>query len=103
VDFHTFGSRHNVNEEMMSTLQPGTTTKEYVLLTLGEPDEVYANGSCLTYTWEKVKFLWLLAGGSNADAGAIDRKYDLILCFDDGGLLVRKVLRKYFTGKSLGR
>jgi len=101
VNFHAYGSRHNVNEEVISALQPDTTTREYVLLTFGEPDYVSDDKNCFTYTWEKVKLLLLVGGGGAAHAGAIDCEYDLFLCFDGRGLLVRKELKKKSIPKTL--
>jgi hypothetical protein len=100
VNLHSYGSRHNVNEEVMSTLQLGTTTKEYVFITFGEPDMVSVGGDCLTYKWEKVRLIWIIAGGAGGGGailgGDMGHKYDLVLCFDDQGLLTRKDLKKKF-------
>jgi hypothetical protein len=96
LDSYNYGSRQNVNEEVLNTFQPGTTTKEDVFLTLGEPDIVSAGGNCLTYTWEKAKLVWVLGGYGGAAGGTIDRRYELVLCFDDQGLLIRKELKKEF-------
>lgn len=94
VNFHSAGSRHNVNEDVMNALQPGTTTKEDVFVGFGEPDIVSANGNCLTYTWDKIKLIWILAGNTGATGGTVDSIYELVLCFDDQGLLNRKELKK---------
>jgi hypothetical protein len=100
MNSYTYGSRQNVKEEVVNTLQLGTTTKDDVFLGFGEPDIVSDNANCITYTWEKVKLFWLLAGGAGGAGtvlgGTVGRKYDLFLCFDDQGLLTQKELTKKF-------
>lgn len=99
VDYHVSESRKNVNEEARADLQPGTTTIEDVLFKFGEPDEVSPDGKRLTYRWEKVKAIWIAGGTYAAASGTIDRRYDLILHFDDRSLLIREEVKKEFVGR----
>jgi hypothetical protein len=50
LNSYTYGSRQNVKEEVVNTLQLGTTTKDDVFLRFGEPDIVSDNANCITYT-----------------------------------------------------
>jgi outer membrane protein assembly factor BamE (lipoprotein component of BamABCDE complex) len=44
VEYYQAGSRHNIKPQTSNELQAGITTKEEVLLTLGEPDVAAEDG-----------------------------------------------------------
>jgi hypothetical protein len=71
-----------VKDETSETLQPGVTTKEDILLTLGEPDFASEDGQRLGYAWNKVKAIWAVAGYGGGGAGEIERSYVLVIAFD---------------------
>jgi hypothetical protein len=82
VDYHAAGSRHNVDAGVRSKLQPGVTTKEEVLLMLGEPDLVSEDGQHFGYAWSKVKLIVILVAPTGGDAGEWGRNYVLHIAFD---------------------
>jgi len=83
VDYHATGSRHNVTMGSTNALRIGATTREDILLTLGEPDFVSDDGRRFGYFWTKVKAIWAIAsyGGSGA-GGEITRSYLIETSFD---------------------
>lgn len=81
-------TRQNVNEEMILSITPGQTTRQEILLKLGEPDESSFYGTELTYDWSRIKGIaWIYFGmpvGTN-----IAEKSRLIIYFDDKGVVSR--------------
>lgn len=88
VDYHEFGSRHNVSEKAAARLQSGVTTKEEVFLSLGEPDYVSDDGRRLGYGWSKVKALIIVGGYGTGAVAEAKRNYLLQLTFDPQGRLI---------------
>jgi outer membrane protein assembly factor BamE (lipoprotein component of BamABCDE complex) len=82
VDYHEYGSRHNLTEKTATQLQPGLTTKEEVFLSLGEPDFVSEDGRRLAYEWSKVKALILVGSTASGAVAEAKRKYLLQISFD---------------------
>jgi hypothetical protein len=83
VDYHTPGSRHNISPDVRSKLVPGVTSKEEVLLMLGEPDYVSEDGQDLGYAWSKVKLIVVVAApGGGGDIGEWGKDYVLHIVFD---------------------
>lgn|SRR5512139_3768985 len=63
MNHYDSGSRSNVSTETISKLIPGVTTREEVLLLLGEPDYGYNDDELiLAYEWKKVEGLNLFPG-----------------------------------------
>lgn len=83
VDYYATGSRHNVTMTSTNVLHIGATTREDLLLTLGEPDFVSDDGRRFGYFWTKVKAIWAVAsyGGSGA-GGEITQSYLIETSFD---------------------
>jgi hypothetical protein len=88
VDYHAAGSRHNVTVNSTNVFRPGVTTREEVLLRLGEPDFVSEDGRRFGYFWTKVKAIWVVAsyGGSGA-GGECTKSYLIETSFDPGNRL----------------
>jgi outer membrane protein assembly factor BamE (lipoprotein component of BamABCDE complex) len=82
VDYYSRGSRHNLAEQTAASLQRNKTTKEEVLLLLGEPDYVSEDGQRFGYTWKKTKVIFVVAGQPAAGGGVFQRRYLLQLSFD---------------------
>src|SRR5262245_26137425 len=74
VNYHTHGSRKNLRAEDTPWLVHGQTTRQEVVLRLGEPDEIEDDGSRLVYRWEKIYLqVWVAMGGEcSAAAGRTD-------------------------------
>jgi len=70
-------TRTNVNEQVVGQFAPGQTTREDVILTLGEPDVVSAGERELAYRSEKLSAIWFVpVMGAPAPAGPIyDHRY----------------------------
>ena len=100
TDYHSKYSRHNISDKTQSLLRPGVTTKEEVLLLLGEPDYVSGDGQRIAYYWTKVKMLWGAVGGAgySVGAGEIERSYCLDIKFDNDNRVVGVDLTKYWIG-----
>ncbi len=69
----------------LPTIIPGQTTKEEVVLTLGEPDAILGNQ--MFYAWRKFKFLFFIAGGYSAAGTKAHKKSTLIITFDERGVV----------------
>lgn len=95
--FHTPGSRMNVREETVATINPGQTTKEDVYLALGEPDEVSPDGGQMVYHWTKVKAFMLEYAGLPS---ALKKKYSLIITFDERGVVIHREVQSRWTGSN---
>ncbi len=82
TDYFAAGSRRNVSPRTVQVLQPGVTTKEDVLLVLGEPDSDPEDGRRLDYEWTKVKAIWFVGGYGAAIGGEIQCTNVLQVSFD---------------------
>jgi len=83
TDYYTDSSRQNTTEKPPETIIPGKTSREDVLLRLGEPDGASPDETELWYDAEKVK-AWLIVGRSGDE---IIRHYLLIIRFDRDGIV----------------
>jgi len=93
TDFYGYGTRRNVSEETEAKLAIGITTKEDVLLALGQPDLVMGDGATFIYTWEKIKGVGIsLVPLPNALGAPVDfqKDFQLRLKFDENDILVEK-------------
>lgn len=70
VDYHTPGSRHNVTRQTTNVFQIGISTREDILLALGEPDFASEDGQRIGYNWSKVEVLLLVASYGGSGGGA---------------------------------
>lgn len=82
MNYHTAASRHNINLQTTNLLAIGSTTKQEVLLTLGEPDFSSPDEQRLGYLWSKVKCVWAIGGMGGGAAGEITRSYLVETSFD---------------------
>lgn len=89
---YTASSRENLGAEVTSRLVAGVTTREDVLLLLGEPDQAPADGAWLAYNsvYGRGGVLFVLfAGGGAAGAGGEQMEYRrLVVTFDEQGRLL---------------
>ncbi len=88
VDYYSLGSRHNISAKTQSLMQPGVTTKEEVVLILGEPDYASDDGQRFDYAWRKVK--WVIFFGLSE--GVREKNYLLQIMFDSDNRVVDVVL-----------
>lgn len=93
VDYHDPGSRHNITAASATRFQPGVTSREEVILALGEPDHASDDDRRMGYAWTKVKALIIVASYSGGSA-ELKRSYILELNFDAAGRFVDSRLVK---------
>lgn len=91
-DSDAIQTRRNVTPKTGDAITDGVTTREEVLLMLGEPDASLYGGRRFVYLWAKVVGLWFVAAGCEGDVGEIPRGYVLEIDFD-----VRSVARAHQT------
>jgi hypothetical protein len=82
-----------ITEADTGCLEVGKTMREEILLRFGEPSCSLQNGSIFVYDWSVVKAYWFVAIGNGyqgyIDGGLIDKEYQVVLEFDEQGLLKR--------------
>lgn len=82
---HSGNARQNVDASTSTRFHPGKSTREGVILSLGEPDVSTADERKLSYRTEMTK-AWLLVGGYASGAAARINKDDyLVFEFDRKG------------------
>ena len=84
-------ARTNVNQHVREQFMPGKTTRQDVIMALGEPDAVSWDEHQLAYRSEKVVALWVLAvgapeAGGAATGGTIYKNHFYVFEFDPKGL-----------------
>lgn len=93
VDYHAAGSRQNITTKTAQQLRPGTTTKEEILLQLGEPDYTSEDGRTLAYAWTKVGALVIVGGYGSAAAAEVGKSHHLVITFDDNNRVSQTEVR----------
>jgi hypothetical protein len=90
VDYHAASSRKNVKTDDILWLVPGQTTREEVLLRLGEPDAVSDDDLSMSYQWEKIQLgLFVAVYGGGGGYSEYGKDYSLDLHFDPCGKFER--------------
>jgi hypothetical protein len=80
----------NLNEETASRIIPGKTSREEVLMMLGQPDEALADGRQFTYV-RKYEVAMTLSGGSGTGKQSNPAtRYLLKIDFDEQGIVSRR-------------
>jgi len=103
-EFNSGAARANINKKTTARFEPGTTTREDVILALGEPDAVSPDERKLAYRSEKICGFWILAGGYSATGGTIEKDRYLVLAFDaHGRLLCVERSAHWFTSADAGK
>ncbi len=87
VDYHATGSRHNLTAESTNLLQNSATTREEILLALGEPDFISEDGRRFGYQWTKVKAIWAVVSYGPGGGGEITRSYLIQTSFGENNRL----------------
>ena len=75
-----------ISNEEISVITPGLSTKDDVLKKFNEPDVIWEIGNqeqVFVYKWERLRAVWLLAGGYNATGGPINTDEALLVQFDE--------------------
>lgn len=91
VPHQAAGSRGTIGEERARFLRAGETTREEVLLTLGEPEEVLDDERFFVYRWERALTTTVIIFFPYAPVGAsgtvITARHRFRIEFDDRGLV----------------
>jgi hypothetical protein len=96
-------ARTNLTQLTPQQFTVGTTTKEEVILALGEPDAVSSDEHKLAYRSEKTVAVWIFAAGGGysavATGGGINRERFCIFEFDPQGRLLQATQNGTWSGE----
>jgi len=90
---HRDHGRVPCDDEKTTFMVRDTTSKEEVLLKLGEPDLVLNKERTFVYRWEMVAAYFFVGGAGGGAAGPIQRPHFFIIEFDDKNMVVRHEVR----------
>jgi hypothetical protein len=90
---HRIQGRVPCDEEKTTFMVEDTTSKEEVLLKLGEPDLVLNRERIFVYRWEMVAAYFFVGGAGGGAGGPIQRTNFLIIEFDDMNRVNRHEVR----------
>jgi hypothetical protein len=90
TDVHWSPPRQNITPESIPFVIPGKTTKEEVVLRLGEPDEISDDRSRFAYFWLKNKLLAIWVAPYSAGILESNRRYIFSITFDENDLVSGK-------------
>jgi hypothetical protein len=86
---HRIAGRVPFDDEKTSFMVKDTTSKEEVLLNLGEPDLVLNRERIFVYRWEMVAAYFVIGGYGAGAVGPIQRPHFLIIEFNDKNIIRR--------------
>jgi hypothetical protein len=86
---HRIAGRVPCDDEKTAFMVKETTSKEEVLLKLGEPDLVLNQERLFVYRWEMVAAYFFVGGYGAGAAGPIQRPHFLLIEFDDKNIVAR--------------
>ncbi len=92
--------RGRINPQYAEPLAIGQSTREEVLLRLGEPDEALESGTIFLYRWTEVRGFIVFGGYGSAVAVPFPGHRNLRLEFDGTGRLTHKSFSKRVVEKS---
>ncbi len=90
-----FNTRGEIDAKALEFMRVGSTSKEEVLLKLGEPDAAWKDERYFLYRWVTVSgyLLWGFVGASSSGNEGKEplgkKRYDLLIEFDDHGVVKR--------------
>lgn len=90
---HRIGGRVPCDDEKTAFVVKETTSKEEVLLKLGEPDLVLVHERIFVYRWEMVAGYFFVGSYYAAAGGPIQRPHFLIIEFNDRNVVSRHEVR----------
>lgn len=90
---HRIAGRVPCDDEKTTFIVKETTSKEEVLLKLGEPDLVLNQERIFVYRWEMVAAYFIVGGYGGGAAGPIQRPHFLIIEFNDRNIVNRHEVR----------
>jgi len=90
---HRIQGRVPCDSDKTTFMVKDTTSKEEVLLQLGEPDLVLNRERIFVYRWEMVAAYFFIGGYGGGTGGPIQRSHFLIIEFDDRNKVSRHEVR----------
>lgn len=93
-------SRTNVSSKTIDEIVVGATTREEVLLELGEPDLMGLTDDRIVYRWEVVVGYLIPAVGPGNEIGRVSREHELEIIFDEAGVVKERTLRAHTESES---
>jgi hypothetical protein len=90
---HRIQGRVPCDEEKTTFMVKDTTSKEELLLKLGEPDLILNHERIFVYRWEMVAAYFFVGGAGGGAGGPIQRTNFLIIEFDDKNRVIRHEVR----------
>jgi hypothetical protein len=90
---HRIAGRVPCDDEKTSFMMKDTTSKEEVLLKIGEPDLVLNREKIFVYRWEMVAAYFFVGGYGAGAAGPIQRPHFLIIEFNNKNIVSRYEVR----------
>jgi len=90
---HRDHGRVPCDDEKTAFMVKDTTTKEEILLKLGEPDLVLNQERIFVYRWEMVAAYFFVGGYGAGTGGPIQKPHFLIIEFNDRNLVSRHEVR----------
>ena len=94
-------TRGAIDSRDLKSFAIGATTREEILLTLGEPDFQSEDGSVILYWWYSWRGFIAVIGYGVAGAGTDGSRISLVLKFDDAGRVLRhKFVHSYGSNGS---
>lgn len=86
-----FNTRGEIDAKALEFMRVGSTSREEVLLKLGEPDAVRKDERYYLYRWVTVHgyLIWATYGGGDGAEHIGKKRYDLLMEFDDQGIIKR--------------
>jgi hypothetical protein len=98
---HRIAGRVPCDDEKTTFMVKETTSKEEVLLKLGEPDLVMNQERIFVYRWEMVAAYFFVGGYGAGAAGPIPRPHFLIIEFNDKNVVSRhEVMASIFSSST---
>ena len=98
-------SRGGLDSKNLALIHPEATTKEEVLLNLGEPDFASQNERKFVYWWSTYQGIWVIPGPHLAGGGGaiLNHLYLFLVEFDEKDIVKRFELKKRTGGGELER
>jgi len=96
TNYHTPGSRHNITGQTTNLFQIGITTREEILLALGEPDFASVDGQRLGYRWSKVEALLIVTSYGSGSGAEFVHSYLIEASFDPSNRVSRVRFHKHW-------
>ena len=86
-------TRQNLSPKDAQQIKTGVTSREEVLLRLGEPDATFGEGRRFVYLWGDIVAWFFVGAGYSGTGGEVSRGSMLEVDFDPSGIVCRREVR----------